>query len=255
MNCKIRQWDDVTLTVVTPSRWMATCVQKSYLFRSARVVTIPNGIDIERFRPIDKKMARKLLTLPEYKKLVLFGAIAGTTEHRKGFHKLQEAIIRLVARGNIDDVELVVFGATRPATSLDLGLTIHYMGTLHDDVSLALLYSAADVFVLPSLQDNLPNTIMEALACGTPCVAFDIGGVPEMVEHQVNGYLAVPHEPSDLAAGIAWVLRDLGQWQTLSENARKKAESEFALDKVARRYAELYAEVIANSGKRQTDLN
>jgi glycosyltransferase involved in cell wall biosynthesis len=255
MNSKIRAWDGVALTIVTPSRWMATCVQRSRLFRSARVVTIPNGLNIDRYRPIDKRLARMLLSLPHDKKLVLFGAIASTTEQRKGFHILKEAISQLVARGGANNVELVVFGASRPATPLELGLTIHYVGTLRDEVSLALLYGAADVFVLPSLQDNLPNTVMEALACGTPCVAFGIGGVPEMIEHQVNGYLAVPYEASDLAAGIAWVVRDQEQWRSLSDNARKKAEREFALDKVARRYAELYTEVIAISGKRKTDLN
>jgi glycosyltransferase involved in cell wall biosynthesis len=254
MRRKMREWDGVALTIVTPSHWMATCAQRSRLFRSARVVTIPNGLDIERYRPMDKKLARMFLSLPPEKKLVLFGAIASTTEQRKGFQLLKEAISQLVERGAVNDVELVVFGASRPASPLELGMKIHYVGTLHDDVSLALLYGAADVYVLPSLQDNLPNTVMEALACGTPCVAFRIGGLPDMIEHKVNGYLAVPYEPADLAAGIAWVMRDHEQWQVLSGNARNKVEREFALCKVAMRYTELYAEVIETSGNRQAGM-
>jgi glycosyltransferase involved in cell wall biosynthesis len=190
-----------------------------------------------------------MLSLPTDKKLILFGSLAGTVEQRKGFTQLQKAIGQLVATSNSRDMELVVFGASRPAVAPEFGMETRYVGKLHDDIGLTLLYNAADVFVLPSLQDNLPNTVMEALACGTPCVAFDIGGVPDMIEHQANGYLAVPYEPSDLAAGIAWVLRDQDRWQALSRNARIKVEREFALHKVARRYAELYAEVIAASGK------
>ena len=103
------------------------------------------------------------------------------------------------------------------------------MGQLHDDVSIAMLYAAADVFVLPSVQDNLPNAVIESLACGTPCVAFNVGGVPNMIEHESNGYIAQPLEPEDLAQGIAWILADDKRWQILSQQARQRVEKEFEL--------------------------
>ena len=121
---------------------------------------------------------------------------------------------------------------------------MHYLGRLHDDVSLALLYSAADVMVTPSRQDNLPNMVVESLACGTPVVAFDIGGMPDMIEHQINGYLAKPFNISDLAAGIDWVLSDDKRHKDLCLKAREKAVACFDIEKVAGQYAELYREVL-----------
>jgi glycosyltransferase involved in cell wall biosynthesis len=122
------------------------------------------------------------------------------------------------------------------------------MGRLHDDITLAMLYAAADVFVLPSRQENLPNTIMESLACGTPCVAFHVGGISDMIEHQRNGYLARPYEIEDLAYGIEWVLADEKRWQALSQQARQKAEEEFDIERVVRRYVDLYQEIVTRRG-------
>ena len=119
-----------------------------------------------------------------------------------------------------------------------------YMGSLGDDVALALLYSAADVYVAPSLQENLSNTVMEALACGTPCVAFDVGGMPDMVEHRRNGYLARAFEAADLAAGIHWVIEDEARWRELSARARAKVMEEFELERIARRHLDLYREIL-----------
>jgi glycosyltransferase involved in cell wall biosynthesis len=106
------------------------------------------------------------------------------------------------------------------------------------------LYSAADVVIAPSNEDNLPNVVLEALACGTPCVAFDIGGLPDMIDHQQNGYLAVPFKSEDLALGISWVLRDDERRRVLSANARAKVEAEFELSKVSLRYRTLYEELL-----------
>jgi glycosyltransferase involved in cell wall biosynthesis len=140
-------------------------------------------------------------------------------------------------------LELVVFGSAQPENAPDLGFKTHYLGTLSDDLSLALVYSAADVFVLPSTQDNLPNTVLEAIACGTPCVAFNIGGMPDMIEHQKNGYLAQPYKIEDLAQGIAWVLENEERHQKLSHRSREKVEQEFTLELQAYRYLSLFKEV------------
>ena len=121
---------------------------------------------------------------------------------------------------------------------------VHYLGQLHDDVSLRVLYSAADVMVVPSLEENLSNAIMESLACGTPVVAFDIGGNSDMIEHQKNGYLAQPLDTDDLAKGIEWLL-NTPNYQQLCDNARDKVLTHFDSQIVAKRYIALYKEILA----------
>ena len=202
---KHHHWRTLNLTVVTPSHWLAKRAQASALFADKRIEVIPNGIDIQQYRPIDRQVARHLLNLPADKRLILFAALSSTSDVRKGFHLLQPALNQLAAEHS-DKTELVVVGASEHANSPQMGLRTHYLGTFHDEISLALAYSAADVFVAPSLQENLPNTIMEALACGIPCVAFNIGGILDLIEHQQNGYLAEPYVPEDLAQGISWSL-------------------------------------------------
>jgi glycosyltransferase involved in cell wall biosynthesis len=247
---KQRAWRGVDLTVVAPSRWMAERARSSSLLGDCRIETIPNGLDTARFKPIGKHAAREILNLPSDKKLVMFGAFFATTERNKGFHLLQPALRDLAAQGWGDTTELVVFGVSRPAAPPDLGMKCHYVGHLHDDVALALHYAAADVFVAPSLEENLPYTVMEALACGTPCVAFRVGGIPELIDHERNGYLATPYETGDLARGIAWVLEDDGRREELARRGRQKVEREFDLEMVVRRHLALYEELLARSGHR-----
>lgn len=241
---KAKAWKHLNLTIVTPSEWLAQCVRKSSLLRNYRVEVIPNGIDIQRYKPINRSIAREWLNLPQDKQLILFGA-ASTSQPRKGFHLLKSALQNLSQAGQKDNLELVVFGASQPDEQSNLGFKCHYLGNFNDDVSLALVYAGADVFVAPSTQDNLPNTVMEALACGTPCVGFDIGGMPDMIEHQRNGYLAKPIDVESLAAGIAWVLSDSDRTLCLRQRAREKVEQEFSLELQAQRYSKLFAEVIS----------
>jgi glycosyltransferase involved in cell wall biosynthesis len=170
-----------------------------------------------------------------------------TTDHNKGFHLLQPALRKLAAgRGNGKETEVIIFGASEPAEPPDFGMKTRFMGRLHDDVSLALLYSAADIFVAPSIQENLANTVVEAMACATPCIAFNIGGMPDMIDHMKNGYLARPYEPEDLAHGISWILGDENRIKRLSTAAREKAVNEFSMELMTRRYRELYADIIAD---------
>ncbi len=241
---KFKSWQNIDLTIVALSSWMRDCAKSSSLFANKRIELIPNGINTEIYRPINKNTARELLRLPQNKKLVLFGALKATSDNRKGFHLLQPALQQLSKSGLQDSFELVVFGASQPEKTINFGFQTNYLGTLNDDLSLALAYSAADVFVLPSVQDNLPNTIMEALSCGTPCVGFDIGGVPDMIEHQHNGYLAQPYKIEDLAQGIMWVLRNNERYQKLCDRAREKTLQEFTLEIQAYRYLSLFKELL-----------
>ncbi len=237
---KEKTYANKKLTIIGLSRWMADSARSSTLLKNHNVVNLPNPIDTEVFKPIDKQFCKQLLGLPADKPLVLFGAVNATADPRKGFIHVSEALRRL-PKGS---VELAVFGASRPEQPPDLGHPIHYLGRLHDDTSLCILYNAADVVIVPSLQENLSNTIVESLACGTPTVAFDIGGNKDMIDHHVNGALAKAFDADDLATCIRWVLENPDP-ATLSANARRIAMERFEMATVARRYEALYGDMIA----------
>ena len=248
LSCKIwkrkkKAWENLDLTIVTPSSWLGECARESSLFCNTRVEVIPNGIDLNRFKPIDKNIARDILCLPKDKKLILFGSLSALSDKRKGFSLLKEALKKYFSKEN-KGIELIIFGSSKPRDEENLSFKTHYLGRLNDEISLALVYSAADVMIVPSMQDNLPNTVMESLACGTPVVAFNIGGIPDMIEHQKNSYLAIPFKTEDLAYGIKWVLEDDGRRKKLSENAREKVIKEFDIVKIAKRYEDLYEDVL-----------
>lgn len=244
---KAKYWKDLDLTIVALSHWMAAMARASPLLQPYPIRLIPNGLDLQVYRPVERQLARRLLNLPPDQKLVLFGALQATSDPRKGFHLLQAALHHLQEMGWRSHLSLGVMGALPPPHPVNLGFETHYLGTLTDDLMLVLAYAAADVFVLPSTQENLANTVMEALACGTPSVAFHIGGMPDLIDHQINGYLAAPFSTQDLAAGIAWVLEQGDRYQQLSHQARFKAEQAFSLEQQAQRYLALFQEVQSRS--------
>jgi len=245
-NRKRRHWQR-PMHIVVPSRWLGECARESALLCGWPVSVIPNPIDIDCWQPLEQTLARNLLGLPNDVPLLLFGAMGGGRDPRKGFDLLLAALRHLCDCAALRDLQLVVFGQLAPKSPPDLGFPIHYTGLLHDDLSLRVLYSAADVMVIPSRQDNLPNTGVEALACGTPVVAFNVCGLPDIVVHQRTGYLATPFEPEDLARGILWVLSDKQRHANLSSNARAYAMENFASSVVAEKYKELYERVISSS--------
>lgn len=229
--------------IVTPSRWLGDCVRESALMRDWPVSVVPNCLDTERWTPLNKALARELLGLPADVPLLLFGAMGGERDPRKGFDLLMEALAQLRDEPDACGVELVVFGQRAPQSPPTLGLPIHYTGHLHDDLSLRALYSAADAMVIPSRQDNLPNTGVEAHACGTPVVAFNTGGLPDIVEHQRTGYVAEPFEVEDFAKGITWVLAQRKSG-CLGEQARKRAAARFGAGVISEQYRRIYAETV-----------
>ena len=242
---KLGAWKDLNLAIVSPSNWLADCAKASSLFSKSRVEVVPHGLDLKKYKPIDRQFARGVLELPQDKQLIFFGASPGTTGHlRKGFHLLQPALEYLKQSGWQDKLELVVFGASPPETPVDLGFKVHYLGSFQDDTSLALMYSAADVVVVPSMQEAFGLVAAEALACGTPVVAFAATGLRDIVDHQQNGYLAQPFEASDLAKGIAWIVEDSDRYKQLRLEARKKAEQAFDVAIQAHRYLPIYESLV-----------
>jgi glycosyltransferase involved in cell wall biosynthesis len=246
---KAKAWKNLNLTLVSPSSWLAECARSSSLFQNLPIEVIPHGLDTQKYRPINQNFAREALNLPQDKKLILFGAIEATSDTNKGFHLLQPALQELSKSGWKDNLEVVIFGATQPENPPNLGFKTHYLGHLHDAISLATVYSAADVMLVPSLQESFGQTASESFACGTPVVAFNSTGLKDIVDHQQNGYLAKPYEVNDFAKGIIWVLENEQRLQKLSFYAREKAEQEFTLELQARRYSTLFQEILMIKNK------
>jgi glycosyltransferase involved in cell wall biosynthesis len=225
------------LTIVAPSQWIERLVKQSPLLSRFPVRRIPNGIDLERFRPVDRAEARHRLGLPPDGPVVLFSA-PDVSDRRKGGAVLKEALEYL----DDEPLELLVVGANEtPAFPRSFRSLRH----LVDENEIALSYAAADLFVLPTLAENLPNAILESVACGTPCVSFDVGGVPDVVRHLETGYLAPLGDARGLADGVRTLLADDELRGRLSRRCREIAEAEFGAELEATRFSELYAEVLS----------
>jgi glycosyltransferase involved in cell wall biosynthesis len=226
------------IQIITPSQWLAECAKKSILMQHWPINVIPNAIDTDKWQPIEKSLARQLLNLPPNVPLLLFGAMGGTRDPRKGFDLLQAALGHLC--GQLPGLELVVFGQLPPKIAVDMGFPVHYTGHLHDDITLQLLYSATDAMVIPSKQDNLPNTGIEAHSCGTPVIAFNVCGLPDIIEHKQTGYLAKAFDTFDLAFGIQWILSDAARLTLLRKNARKRAVNLWSYETIGNQYSSMY---------------
>ena len=233
---KRRAWSKLGLTIVTISEWLADCARASSLLGDRRIEVIGNPIDPRVFKPLDRRAARAAFNLPQDKRLILFGAIGGTSDRRKGFKYLAEAL-----NMEFDDAgaELVLFGSARQE-AIDVGLPVHQVGRLHDEVSLSALYSACDVYVLPTTQEALGKTLMEALACGTPCVAFEGTGPDDIIGHRKDGYRARMKDSADLAAGIEWALAQ--DWSRA--DLHRRIVERYGVERVSEQYIRLYQSLI-----------
>ena len=236
-------WRSLNVTTVVATRWLAEHFRNSVLFKGKRVEIIPHGVDHRAFKPVDRAFSREVLNLPSDKHLILFGASGGLSNRRKGGHLLRAALSELATQGHAANTELVVFGAAPSGAASDFGFKAHYLGVL-DGPSVCLAYNAADAFMAPSLEDNLPLTVLEAMACATPVVSFDIGGLIDTLAHQQNGYLARSFDTKDFAAGIAWVLADRDRARSLGRAGRRLVEERYQVDYLARRYIDLYRDVL-----------
>ena len=229
---------------VACSHWLASEAKASALLKGHKITNIPNPIDARIYKRCDRQEARQRLGLPLDKKLILFASQRVTNEN-KGMSYLVEACRNLHKRDGsfCVNTEVVILGGHADEVVAQLPMKAHALGYISDDRQIVDVYNAADLFVLPSLSENLPNTIMEAMACGVPCVGFNVGGIPEEIDHKKNGYVAAYRDAEDLARGIQWVLE--ADAETLSAQCLRKVAHNYSPSAVAMRYTEVYNQALA----------
>jgi len=244
-NRKYKSWKK-PMYVVGTSWWITECARKSALMKAwpSECIGLPINLDI--WKPINKKISRNLLDLPCEIPIILFGAIGGTLDHRKGYDLLIRTLIHLKSNPITSRMELVVFGQSTPANQENLYFPVHYLGHINDDLTFKVIYNSADAVIVPSRQEAFGQIALEAQACGIPVVAFKVGGLVDIVDHLQTGYLAKPDDPYDLAEGIVWVLKNKLKKQ-ISSNARRKVETQFADHLVGEQYLQVYEKILSKN--------
>ena len=241
-------WRHEAVTVIGLSHWMADCARHSSTWKNSRIEVIHNSVETDVYQPRDKRNSRHELGMPEDAVCVLFGADYGE-EIRKGFGTLMRALklcgndpwySKKLAEGGI---RFMCFGHPDPSAA-DAPVPIHALGYLKDDVQLASAYSAADFFVLPSLEDNLPNTVLESMSCGTPVLALDVGGSRDMIVDGHTGWLVPPGEEPRLAATLLDIMRRPDDAAAMAAACRKRVLQGFSPEIQARKFASLYEELL-----------
>lgn len=232
------------LTFVGCSRWITRLAERSALTDGRRCVSIPNPIDTTLFAPADKAEARRACQLPDDPDLrLLLFTCRRITDEAKGFRFLSEAC-RILQTQHPDlaaHTAIVVVGDESAAVREQIDLPVYSIDYVSSEQQMVQIYNAVDLYVTPSLQDNLPNTIMEAMACAVPCVGFDIGGIPEMIDDRQSGYVARYRDAQDFADGIVWALHP-DRYDDLSRHARQKVLDNYTEERIAKLYMDIYAD-------------
>ncbi|MHA2282059.1 MAG: glycosyltransferase family 4 protein [Promethearchaeota archaeon] len=239
---KVSSYKSLDLHVVAPSKWMQKAAQESVPFRGFSVHHIPYGIDSDLFIPVDKLQAKLMLGLKSKRIYILFGAHVLDKNPRKGAKYFIEALGKLSPE-NKKEITVLIIGENYSSEIILPDIEYKYLGYITNDLFLPILLSAADLFVMPSLADNLPLTIMECMACETPIVAFDIGGIPDLVEHMNTGYLSRYRDVDDLSAGIRILVDNPKLRRKLGLAARELVKKKFSIPNQTERFNELYESI------------
>ncbi len=191
---------------ITPSKWLFNCAKEALLTKNKPVFYIPNILDNTIFKPYDKNVAKAFLNIDSNDIVIAFGAVNVTNAY-KGWSYLTQSLSIFKNQNKHKDVTILIFGSGHNQNIIDaIPFKIKFMGYLNDEYSTALVYNAADVFIAPSLAEAFGYVIFESLNCGTPVVGFDVGGIPDMIQHKQNGYLAKYKNAEDLTDGINYCL-------------------------------------------------
>lgn len=239
------------LTIVTPSKWLGDCARRSRLFRNNRIEVIPNSIEIDKYVAASKAEAKKSFGIAEDVTVLLCGADS-CTEKRKGFQELASAFTFCAKNAVFSDMvangKLVIlsFGHATPDIK-SWELPVISLGYLSDEKAISSAYSAADLFILPSLEDNLPNMMLEAMSCGTPVIAFAVGGIPDVVINDVTGRLAEPFNTKELSRHIIELAQDAVLRSALAKESIRSIEQSFNLNVQAKNYSTLYDELLSKA--------
>jgi glycosyltransferase involved in cell wall biosynthesis len=242
-NDKIKLFRDLNFNIVTCSNWLASEVKKSQLLKDRNIEVIPNTLKTEVYKPLDKTVVFQELGLDMNKKYILFGTMT-LKDKRKGIELFIDCINLLFKRDSYfrENVKLLILGSEKKMKKIKLPIETIYLGRLNSETDVAKFYNAGSVFVAPSREDNLPNTVMESLSCGTPVAAFNIGGMPDMIDHKINGYLAKPYDVDDLAQGILWLL-NCPDTSEMTQASRGKILDKFNYDLIAKSYLKYYQSI------------
>ncbi len=240
-------YKNANITFVACSQWLHSLAEKSALLSRHRIIDIPNPININLFKPRDKKEAREKCNLPQNKKLLLFGSVK-ITDKRKGIDYLVDSCRILVEKypEMKDSIGVVVFGNESSQLKELIPFPVYSLDFVNDEKAMVNIYNSVDLYVTPSLEENLPNTIMEAMACGVPCVGFNIGGIPEMIDHLHNGYVAEYKSAADFANGIHWTLTD-SEYPSLSEEAARKVVTHYSEGIISKKYIDVYNNITGDN--------
>ena len=236
-------YQSAPVTFVTCSRWLKERAGQSALLNGHTIVDIPNPISTGLFKPQNALAARNKMELPTDKKLILFGSVK-VTDKRKGIDYFIESCKLLAEKypEMKEELGVVVYGKNSECLKPLIPFQVYALDYISNEKDLVNIYNAVDLYVTPSLEENLPTTIMEAMACGVPCVGFNVGGIPEMIDHLHNGYVAEYKSAEDLANGIIWTLSE-SEYQSLSEEACRKAVSNYSESIVAKKYIDIYNKI------------
>jgi glycosyltransferase involved in cell wall biosynthesis len=244
--CKIKKYifRRSNFTIVTPSSWLTRLASESPLFENRGVHCIPYGVDQSIFYPRNKNASRNILGLNDSNKKVVLFAASILDAPKKGYKYFNEAMINLVSKYKYDDIYIVTVGRGKILNDLKHLYSIKEMGYIADRDLMAQIYSAADIYVMPSISDNLPNVILESLACGTPVICFNTGGMPDMIKNRFNGYLAKYKDVADLTKCIFESLSNNAQLKEMQDNAVQTINEKFPESLQVQRYIKLYRECL-----------
>jgi len=221
-------------------------VRKSRLFGNKRIEVCPYSIELDVFRPMDNNELLESLGIKPHQKVLLFGAVNSMHDTRKGAHLLVEALGKLEGRVPADDLVFLVFGAEESPALENVPFRVINLGFIGEKAELAKYYAASTAFVLPSLEDNLPNTVLESLGCGTPVVAFDIGGISDMIDHQSNGFLVGRADTTLLAEALETMVKmPKEKYQLMQKAARRKVEENYSKEVVGEKLKNIFESIVS----------
>ncbi len=244
---KKEAYQNLNFQIIAPSSWMHKSVLRSSLMLGKQVAVIPNTLETIIFQPQNQQRTRAKLGLPADKFIFLTGFMPSKKDSHKGATYLLESLELLAGKRSIstENIELVVFGNRNIEDVPVFPFKTTFIGTINEDEKLAACYAAADAFLIPSLEDNLPYTVMESLACGTPVIAFTTGGIPDMVQHQHNGFLAEYRSGESFCEGMEWMI-NYPVKEALRKNARETVMQKFSKKVIAQKHIELYKSMVKN---------